>query len=173
MTRASESPRRSPRARQLDLWLTRLMRLGGRLLGRPDEALLNRLTGRSKGGGAPGGSAGADALLAGRRALEERRYGEALHLLARAAELLPEDPWPWHGRGDALQLSGQHAAALAAYEEALRREPTLALSHSGRGNALEGLGRYDEAREAWAEALRLDPALPWPREGLARLSARR
>lgn len=173
MIQNTQNARRPPRARALDRWLTRLFDLGGRVFGRPNEALLNRLTGRSKGGAGGGGSAGLDALLSGRRALSERRYGEALHQLSIAAALLPEDPWPWHGRGDALQLSGQHAAALAAYDEALRRDPALALSHCGRGNALEGLGRLDEARAAWRRALELDPTLPWPREGLARAGAGR
>ncbi|MCB9759182.1 MAG: tetratricopeptide repeat protein [Alphaproteobacteria bacterium] len=154
--------------RRLDRLLTALARVGGRAFGRPDEALLNRLTGRAKGGLAPAEGQGSQALVAGRRALEDGRYAEALHQFGLAVERAPQDPWPHHGRGDAFQLLGDHARALEAYEAALGLAPDLALPHNGRGNALAALGRLDEARSAWARALELDPALPWPREALAR-----
>ncbi len=157
--------RRHPWGTRLDRLLTPLLALGGRLLARPDEGLLHALTGRTKGGPASGGDS---PLLAGRRALSEGQLGEALLCFARAAEQDPGDPWPWHGRGDALQLSGQYQDALDAYREALSRAPELALSHCGLGNALEGLGRIEQARAAWERALALDPELPWARDGLAR-----
>ena len=160
---------RHPLGRRLDRLLTPLLRLGGRLLRRPDEEHLHALTGRSKGGGDGDRGPGFPALLAaGREALAEGRFGEALVAFSRAAEQAPRDPWPWHGRGDAFQLSGDHDAALAAFDEALERDPELALSWSGKGNALEGLGRIDEARAAWRMALGLDPALDWARAGLER-----
>jgi len=107
-----------------------------------------------------------------RRALQDGHFGEALALFAQAAERDPADPWPWHGRGDALQLSGQHADALEAYRASLERAPLLALSHCGVGNALEGLGRIDEARGAWEQALALEPGLTWATEGLDRTASR-
>jgi len=149
--------------------LTPLFRLGGRLLRRPDERHLHHLTGRSKGGGdGPTGPSFGALLAAGRQALEDERFGEALVAFARAAELAPQDPWPWHGRGDAFQLSGDHEAALKAFDAALERQPDLALSWSGRGQALEGLGRVEEALEAWRRALEHDPELSWALQGLAR-----
>ena len=161
---------RPPLGRRLDRVLTRLFRLGGRLLGRPDEEQLHELTGRTKGG--PPGTAStayAQALTAGRRAMETGEHGEALYQFGLAAEARPQEAWPWHGRGDALQLSGDHAGALAAYDAAVERVPGLALAHNGRGNALDGLGRLDEAVAAWQKALELDPRLSWPRRSLERV----
>ncbi len=164
---------RHPWGPRLDRWLTRLLALGGRLVGRPSEALLHELTGRSKGGPASAGGPPAHELLAdGRRALAEGHFGEALALFAQAAARDPGDPWPLHGRGDAFQLSGRFADALDAYRAALELAPELALSWCGVGNALEGLRRVGEAREAWSQALALDPGLRWAREGLDRTSDR-
>jgi len=161
--------RRPARARRLDRWITPVLRVGGRLLGRPSEALLLALTGRARGGPAEADvREGGAALERGRRALDHGQFGEALVQFAAAARAAPRDPWPWHGRGDALQLSGDPAGALAAYDQALARVGELAVSHLGRGNALEGLGRIDEARAAWSAALTHDPGLHWAQEGLAR-----
>jgi len=143
------------------------MRIAGRLLGRPDEELLHDLTGRNKGGHESNAGAYARQLEQGRRDLEAGRFGEALHYFGLATREEPEDPWAWHGRGDCLELSGDHEGALLAYDEALSRGP-LALSHNGRGNALECLGRLEEARAAWQAALDLDPTLSWPRRSLQR-----
>jgi tetratricopeptide (TPR) repeat protein len=110
-------------------------------------------------------------LEEGRRELAEGRFAEALFHFGRATALDPGDPWPHHGRGDALQLAGDPEAALKAYESALERAPELALSHSGRGNALESLGRVEEAIEAWRDALTRETDLPWPRAGLERHGA--
>lgn len=158
-----------PRLRWAERLLTRGLGAVGRVVGRPDEPLLNRLTGRDKGGEGTAAPTVYTALAAGRRALADGRLGEALYQFDLATRLDPEEPWAWHGRGDALQLGGGYADALAAYERALALSPNLALAHNGRGNALMGLGRRDEAIAAWREALRLDPQAPWPRESLARI----
>lgn len=157
-------------ARRLDRVLTRLLRLGGKLAGRPDEVLLHELTGRSKGG-APGvreddGFVGH--LEAGRRALETGQSGEALFRFSQAAQAREEDPWPWHGRGDVLQLAGDHEGAEAAYRAAIQRDPELALSFNGLGNALQGRGDLDGAREAWVRAVELDPEQALARASLER-----
>lgn len=160
---------RSAIVNRIDRVFTRLMRAMGRVFGRPDEGLLHDLTGRSKGG-APegvGGTRYVQHLERGRRAIETGSFGEALHHFNQAAQARPEEAWPWHGRGDALQLSGDFDAALSAYDAALERVD-LPLAHNGRGNALEGLGRLDEARAAWTTALELDPKLSWPRKSLDR-----
>lgn len=159
-------------ARAVDRLVTPLLRLAGRLLARPSEDLLLDLTGRKRGGPAEDAvREGGHALELGRRALDHGQHGEALVQFARAAEAAPRDPWPWHGRGDVLQLSGDPAGALAAYDQALARIPDLAVSHLGRGNALESLARPLEARDAWRRALALDPGLHWAQSGLERLDA--
>jgi tetratricopeptide (TPR) repeat protein len=162
---------RSARARTLERTLNRVLRFAGRWFGRPDEGLLHELTGRTKGGVISGGEGYVSALDAGRRALETGELGEALFQFSQACAIRPGEAWPWHGRGDALQLSGDHVAALEAYESALERAPRLALAHNGRGNALDGMGRTQDAIEAWRTALELDPRLSWPRRSLERVGA--
>jgi len=90
--------------------------------------------------------------------------GEALHHFGQAVQLNPEARWAWHGRGDALQLMGEHKDAEAAYAMAVSLKPECGLHHAGRSNALRGLGRSDEAAEIWDQALRLDPELVWMRQ---------
>lgn len=158
-----------PRLRRAERLLTRGLGALGRLWGRPDEPQLNRLTGRDKGGEGSAAPTVYTALAAGRRALADGRLGEALFQFDLATRLDPDEPWAWHGRGDALQLGGGYNDALAAYERALGLNPSLALAHNGRGNALMGLGRRDEAILAWREALRLDPDAPWPKASLAQI----
>lgn len=164
-----EQRERPALARRLDRLLTAALKLGGRLLARPNEPLLHELTGRSKGGEPDAVGPGFPELLqSGRQALSDGHLAEAMALFAQAAEQNPDDPWPWHGRGDALQLSGEFDGALGAYDAALERDESLAISWSGRGNALEGLGRLDEAAESWRRALVIEPGLRWALEGLAR-----
>jgi tetratricopeptide (TPR) repeat protein len=141
-------------------------RLLGRLLPRPTEAQLMTLAGRQ-----PGASPSSPALAAaehiaqGRKALEAAAFGEALHHFGEALSLHPEARWAWHGRGDALQLSGEHAAAQRAYERAIHIDPECGLHHAGQANALGAQAQPDAARAAWATALGLDPTLEWMREG--------
>lgn len=167
---AAESVRRrDPRARTLDAWAARAARWAGRLLPRPTDDALGALTGRSRGGVEELPSFDArNPVELGRQALAAGQHGEALAAFGRGAEWFPKDPWPWHGRADVLQLSGDPGGALEAYEQAIARAPREAICWNGKGNALEGLGRIPEARAAWTRALELDPRLPWPRQGLDR-----
>lgn len=167
------SEERSIWARRLDRVVTRVLRAGGWLTGRPDEVLLHELTGRSKGGG-PGvqeHDGFVAHLEAGRRALETGQSGEALFRFSQAAQARDADPWPWHGRADVLQLSGEHAGAEEAYRAAIERDPGLALSFNGLGNALQGQGDLGGAREAWRKALELDPELTLAKLALERSQA--
>jgi len=109
-------------------------------------------------------------LEAGRSALRDGHYAEALIQFGLSIERDPNSTWAWHGRGDAFQLAEQPESALDAYDEAIRLESKNALSHCGRGNALESLGRLEEAQRAWANALSLEPGLDWAERGLERLA---
>jgi tetratricopeptide (TPR) repeat protein len=162
-------PTRPGMGRWLDRFLTPLLALVNKSLGRPSEEDLATLTGRARGGAEP--APVASALEEGRRELQEGRFAEALFHFGRATTLNPDDPWSHHGRGDALQLAGDPEAALKAYDSALERDPHLAISHSGRGNALESLGRHEEAIAAWQCALERDQDLAWARAGLERHGA--
>ena len=152
--------RRSPWAARLDPLIATLSRIGGWLAPRPTDAQLDQLA-RVDRPAPPVVIPSAaelgivDHLGEGRAAFADRRYGEALHSFGEHATAYPDDPWGWHGRGDALQLLGEHAAALDAYEKAAslhRREP---LHHAGRANALTSLGRAAEADSAFDESRRL------------------
>jgi tetratricopeptide (TPR) repeat protein len=138
----------------------------GKVLGRPSDAALTSLA-RADRPAPPipvptAAELGVmDHLGDGRAAFADGRHGEALHAFGAHVESFPEDPWGWHGRGDALQLLGSHADALGAYDAAAARSPRTGLHHAGRANALRSLGRTDEADDAARQALRLDPGLTW------------
>lgn len=51
--------------------------------------------------------------------------------------------------GNALALAGDHAGAVARYEQAIALEPRSAVAHNNRSLSLHALGRI---REAWAES---------------------
>ncbi len=106
-----------------------------------------------------------DHLMEGRRALSAGLLGDALfHFGERLKDATGTDAaWAWHGRGDALQLMGQFADALAAYDHAVALAPKEGIHHLGRGNALESLGRLDEADAATRTGLSHDPTLTWMR----------
>ena len=80
-----------------------------------------------------------DALSEGRRAFSEGRYAEALHHFSTILDHDPEHAWAWHGRGDALQLMGAHADALAAYTRAAALQPDEPLHRSGIDNAQQAM----------------------------------
>jgi tetratricopeptide (TPR) repeat protein len=134
------------------------LRLGGRLLGRPGEALLGALAAADR----PGlrqeadrwtGATSAELhIAAGRAAYSAGQHAEALHRFGLALELAPEASWAWHGRGDALQLLGRYEDALAAYSRAAALAPETGLHEAGRANALAALGRGEEAAAARARA---------------------
>lgn len=151
-------------ARALDRWTLRLARVGGRILGRPSEATLQRLARQDR----PSPPIeipdfGPDHLAEGRDAFAAGRHADALFHFSERAREAPQDPWGWHGRGDALQLLGEPAGALEAYDRAAALSPGEGLHHGGRANALEALGREAEAQAAWQRALGLDPTLGWMR----------
>ncbi|HEY7725496.1 MAG TPA: tetratricopeptide repeat protein, partial [Anaeromyxobacteraceae bacterium] len=69
-------------------------------------------------------------------------------------------------QGVSFVSRGQYAEALAALDEAIRRDPRLPVAYTARGAALFGLGRYVEAAGDYRTALALDPAQATPLFGL-------
>lgn len=80
-----------------------------------------------------------DALTAGREAFAAGQYAEALHHFGQVLEMDPSHPWGWHGRGDALQLMGQHADAKDAYLRAAALQPDEPLHVAGAERAMTAL----------------------------------
>jgi tetratricopeptide (TPR) repeat protein len=155
--------------RWLDRAVLLLTRVSGRIVGRPSEKLLHELASVDRAGStaqwAESPMAKASAHTAtGQAAFESGALGEALHHFGVAIECAPEARWAWHGRGDALHLSGQHEAALEAYSHAAGLDAGCGLHHAGRSNALRSLDREEEAEASWAMALKMDPSLIWMRQ---------
>jgi tetratricopeptide (TPR) repeat protein len=146
----------------------RVVRVAGRVLGRPSERQLHHLAQADRP--APPITVPTAAELGihdhlgdGRAAIAAGRAAEALHHFGLLLEDHPDQPWGWHGRGDALQLLGDHEGALAAYRRAASLQPAQGLHHLGRANALEALGQEQAAAEATRRGLALDPSLHWMR----------
>lgn len=125
----------------------------------------------------------AEALAAALRALDARRGDGDLqllvaHLLARAGHLeqaralvavSPRATSAAVDRAEALSLLSEPAAALAAWEEVLRREPDNAWAMAGLAVCHEDLRAPDEAAR-WAEAAaERAPELVLPRRVLLRV----
>ena len=150
--------------------MTAATRVLGRVVARPSDAALTSLARADRPAPPIDVPTAADLgvidhLGDGRAAFADGRHGEALHAFGAHVAAFPEDPWGWHGRGDALQLLGSHADALDAYEAAASRAPRTGLHHAGRANALRSLGREAEAARAVERALELDPGLGPPGPG--------
>jgi len=171
MTRNGKELERHRLGRVVDRILTPLIGFGGRLISRPSDEELSEHSGRIRGG--EEGQTAVAALEAGRRALGDGHFAEALIQFSLAIERDEESAWAWHGKADAFHLAGQPGSALECYERSLSIEADNPLGHLGRGNALEALGRYQEAGSAWQSALDLDPDLEWAQKGMNRLDERK
>ncbi len=127
-------------ARRLDRLVLRLSPLLRRLLPRPADSALQALARPDRGPAPEVVLPDLPDIERARQAFATGAYGEALFLFGEILAVDAENPWAWHGRGDALQLLGHHAAALEAYERARALQPKEPLHEAGRQNALRGLG---------------------------------
>ena len=77
-----------------------------------------------------------------------------------------------HARALAHQMQGDHGAALADFDAAIARDPSLARAHFNRANLLRATGRAREAAEGYLRAVDIEPgfAEAWNNLGLARLA---
>ena len=154
----------------LDRIALAMARIGGRLLGRPSDALLTSLASEARAASPyvmdiPPMVRAADHIQQGQAAFNNGAYGEALHHFGVAIDHAPNAAWAWHGRGDALQLTGQYDAAYTAYEKAASIDDGCGLHHAGMANSLSSMGKKSDAKDAWERALSRDPSLTWMRDG--------
>ena len=79
--------------------------------------------------------------------------------LARAIDAAkPRLPEPYLELADALRAQNQSGKAIAAYREALRRDPEYLAALMGVGAALDEMGRKDEAADVLRRATHTAPA---------------
>ena len=97
----------------------------------------------------------------GKTALEEHNFDEALALFDAATIENQENPWAWHGKGDAHQLKCDYSEALEAYKKACKLNPEEGLHWGGQANAYQGLGDFQQVSRLREFALGLDPSITW------------
>lgn len=72
---------------------------------------------------------------------------------------MPDSAEAWLARGNTLRALQRHNDALAAYNQALEKNPNLAEVWVGRGSAMRALKRSNESLAAYDTALALQPDL--------------
>ena len=88
-----------------------------------------------------------------------RQAKDALPVLQRATQLLPDDPESYYYLGSALQDGGDLAGAMASYNRALELRPDYCGALVNLANALGAGGRLDDAVAGYRRALQLQPQL--------------
>ena len=83
--------------------------------------------------------------------------GDALPMLRRAVELMPDDAEAHNNLGNALKDRGQLDDALRHYQRAVALNPDFPEAHHQLGIALKSLGRLEEAAQCYRRALALRP----------------
>ncbi len=82
---------------------------------------------------------------------------DALPVLQKAAELLPDDAEMHNNLGNALRDMGRFDEAVASFRRALKIRPDSAEMHSNMGNALRDMGQHASAVASFRRALGLKP----------------
>jgi Tfp pilus assembly protein PilF len=98
-------------------------------------------------------------LLLGVTKLNAHDYPSALADLAKAVEVNPNLPDVHAYHGQALQATGDPAAAAAAFRKALAANPNNFTANLELGISLENEQKLDEARECFSRALQTRPAI--------------
>src|SRR5262249_56140242 len=94
------------------------------------------------------GGKGGEQGGAGSRGEEERKGGET-EARARYSALISQ--------GNTDSNAGAYHKAIAAYNEAIRLDPTSTVAFKSRGDAYANKDDYDRAIADYNEAIRLDP----------------
>ena len=100
---------------------------------------------------------------------EGRNSPNALRYYARAAELDPKSPLVQSRLGRSAFRSNRHAAALAAFEEACRLNPTSFDARLELAVTCSAVGESKRAAEVLAEGIMIDPSQPVGYIALSRL----
>jgi tetratricopeptide (TPR) repeat protein len=92
------------------------------------------------------------------KALDERRWADAMVELRRAIELAPDNAFTRLNLGTALYMTGDAAGSLAELRVAVRLSPGLARAHYVLGLVAAGQGQETESIAAFTRAIGADPA---------------
>jgi tetratricopeptide (TPR) repeat protein len=103
----------------------------------------------------------------GTRALDARRWPEAIEQFRRGLQLAPRDATLHQNLGSALFLAGDEAGAEMEFAEALRLSPGDARAHFSMGIIDERRGQDREAIARFSDAIRFFPDLVDARFSLA------
>jgi predicted CXXCH cytochrome family protein len=93
-----------------------------------------------------------------------------LPLLDAALAARPDDLVAWQTKGSVLGRLGRSVDGLAAYREALARDPDLESARAGAAQLAAKAGRKSDAIADWSRAIAINP---WRAEYRARLAALR
>jgi tetratricopeptide (TPR) repeat protein len=124
----------------------------------PDNPALQAMQARLQDGAvsASSGDAYQTALEAGRSALRERNWEDAIGVAQQAVVQAPARYEAQLLLGDAHRGQGELAQALQAYQRATELAPYLSILHSRQAEMLARLGRVDESTPASLTALAID-----------------
>ncbi|HEY9463608.1 MAG TPA: tetratricopeptide repeat protein [Vicinamibacterales bacterium] len=93
----------------------------------------------------------------GAKALEERRFGDALESFTAASALLPRDPSLCLGAGMSAFMLGRSTDAQEWFEKALKLNPRYRNASEWLGELHYRAGRLNEAIDVYEEALKHSP----------------
>lgn len=88
--------------------------------------------------------------------LEMRRFEDAAQLYHEMIGLDPEEGFGYYGLGLAREGLGDTLQAMADYQQAIEKEPSLNQARERLGRMYQGQKRWDEALELFTEALASD-----------------
>jgi protein O-mannosyl-transferase len=102
---------------------------------------------------------------------QTRTWETSESLFNRVLQVTDRNPIAWLNMGEALASRGEHGAAIALYEDALRKDPNNAEIRANLGMLLVITGKDQEATAQFEAALLLNPHQPDAHNGLGTLLA--
>jgi len=96
-------------------------------------------------------------VQAGAKALDERRFGDALEAFTAASAIVPRDPSLCFGAGMAAFMLGRNADAQELFEKALTLNPRYRAASEWLGELHYRAGRLKEAVDVYETALKYAP----------------
>jgi tetratricopeptide (TPR) repeat protein len=93
--------------------------------------------------------------FAGNKLFEDGEYERALREYDKSLEIDPENIHALRGRARSLMQLGRLQAALAAFNEAIARQPDFGGTYANRGILYDRMGEYKKALSDYEKAMQL------------------